>query len=105
VNVPEHILCVHNSGEGCMHSERRKTFSVYEVFKKFGLQNVYMRLPGAFFFGDFRGRNYDCALFEAFEFEDYKSKFSVIKRILEIRYFVVVVKYRERRLIKIVYFN
>jgi predicted ATPase len=81
------------------------TFIVSEVFKRLGLHKVYMPVPGTFFSGDFRGGNYNCGLFEEFEFENYKSNFSAIKRTLERRDFCYGCKYTERRLIKTDYDN
>jgi hypothetical protein len=45
-----------------------KTFIVKECFRCLGISNIYMPVPGRFFFGDFQPRFYDCVLFEELKY-------------------------------------
>lgn len=78
-----------------------KTFIVREVFKALGFQEIFMPVPGHFFFGDFEASRYDSVLFEEFEFETFKSNFYQIKQLLDRVSFPVDAKYRVPKYVRV----
>jgi hypothetical protein len=78
-----------------------KSFIVERCLGCFDKCNIYLPLPGRFFFGDFIEKFHDVVLFEEFDFDVFRTNFSQIKRITEGKCVSVDQKFGSRRVIRV----